>query len=176
MRRFLSLLLVILLTGNALAAAEPLRRVSGSGYSLQVPTNWQTQAGLMGAELTARPPETDALAWASDLLVVTREPYDPRRTCLDGFVLRKLQDMRHLSEHFQVLNEHPFNAGDAPATRLDITSTEGARQLHLYMVVMASQGHMVTITLSSSPARFEFQRAQFRRVVDSLRASLPPHH
>lgn len=174
MRRLLPLLLLaIFFAGNVQADGEQLRRVAGGGFSLQLPANWQIQRGLMGAALTARPPESDAVAWANDLLVVTREPYDPRRTCLDGFVLRKLQDMRHLSEHFQVLDEHPFNAGDAAATRLDITTTEGPRQLHLYMVVMASQGHMVTVTLSSSPARFEFQRANFRRMVESLRASHP---
>jgi len=151
------------------AAAADLQTLRGPGWSLELPTQWTQQKGLMGAELVARPPKSDAVGWAQDQLILTREPYDARRTCLDGFLLRKLRDMGHLAQDFQVVSEQPLELGGAVASRLELDYREGPRHLHAYLTVLATEKEMIVLSLTSEPARFEFQRALFRRIADSLR-------
>lgn len=162
-----------LLLSPAFAAPAPADgtpvRDAASGFSLVLPAEWRAQPGLLGAALSARPPESDRDGWAQDLLLVTSEPYDARRTCLDGFVLRKLKDMGHLAEGFEVLDETPLTLGTAQATRVELRYKEGSRVLAGYLVVMQTPHRMVALTLQSEPNRFELQRARFLRVIDSLR-------
>ncbi len=158
---------------TAVPAAAP-ETVSGDGWRLQVPAEWTLQRGLLGADLIARPPRADTQGWAQDQLVLTREAYDPRRSCLDGFTMRKLRDMSHLATQFQVVEEQPLELGGAVATLLELRYQEGPRELQAYLMIMATETHMVVLSLASSPARFEFQRSLFRGIAESLRPGAAP--
>lgn len=168
-RRLAGTLAALLLAWALPAGAADLQTLRGPGWSLELPAQWTQQKGLMGAELVARPPKSDAVGWAQDQLILTREPYDARRTCLDGFLLRKLRDMGHLAQDFQVVSEQPLELGGAVASRLELEYREGPRHLHAYLTVLATDKEMIVLSLTSEPARFEFQRALFRRIADSLR-------
>lgn len=170
MRRLLA---ALLLAGSALfvQAAEPaLQAVRGEGWRMQLPADWELQRDRMGLPLMARPSRsTDPEGWGADLLTVTVERGDLRRTCLDGYTLRRLQQMAYHASRFEKLEEEPLELGGAVATRLVVRYTEGPRELMAYVLVLQKGERFLTATLSSTPARFEFRRAEFRRLVDSLR-------
>lgn len=172
MKRFLA---ALLLAGSALAAQAadeaPTQAVRGAGYRIQLPTDWELQRDRMGLPLMARPARAvDPEGWGADLLTVTVETGDLRRTCLDGYTLRRLQQMAYHASRFEKLEEEPLELGGAVATRLVVRYTEGPRELMAYVLVLQQGSRFVTATLSSTPSRFEFQRAAFRRLVDSLRS------
>ena len=171
MKRFLA---ALLLAGSALAAqaADDARTqaVRGAGYRIQLPADWELQRDRMGLPLMARPARAvDPEGCGADLLTVTVETGDLRRTCLDGYTLRRLQQMAYHASRFEKLEEEPLELGGAVATRLVVRYTEGPRELMAYVLVLQQGPRFVTATLSSTPTRFEFQRAAFRRLVDSLR-------
>lgn len=164
----------------ALPLAAQAARVKGDGFSIDVPDGWQVQRGVMGVPLMARPPQaTDAEGWGQDLLTVTAEPADRRRTCLEGFTLRKLSQFGYHASEFQKLEEEalelPAKNGRV-ATRLTLRYREGPRELMAYVLILDAGSHFLTATVTSSPARFEFQRARFRTLVESLRraSGTPP--
>ncbi len=165
-------LICLCLSLNAEAA-----RITADGFSIEVPEGWQVQQGVMNVPLMARPAQaTDAEGWGQDLLTVTREPVDRRRTCLEGFTLRKLAEFAYHASQFQKLEELPLELpaslkgkGSSVATRLTLRYREGPRELMAYVLIVDAGSHFLTATLTSSPTRFEFQRARFRTVVESLR-------
>ena len=171
--RIAALALLLATTTAASAAVE-----RGEGFSIEVPAGWTVQRDLMGVPLMARPDRaTDAEGWGADLLTVTREPADRRRTCLDAFVQRKLQQFAYHSERFQKLEEEALDIpakGGAPATLLSLRYTEGPRELMAYVLILDAGPHFLTATFTSSPARFEFQRAALRRTLETLRARASP--
>ena len=148
-------------------------RTQAEGFSIELPEGWQAQQGLMGVPLMARPPQaTDAEGWGQDLLTVTREPADRRRTCLEGFTLRKLGELSYHAATFEKLEQIALDLpakNGRPATLLTLRYREGPRELMAYVLILDAGSHFLTATLTSSPARFEFQRARFRSVVESLR-------
>ena len=153
-----------------LAQAAPTR---GEGFSIELPTGWQAQQGVMGVPLMARPPkDSDPEGWGQDLLTVTREAVDRRRTCLEGFTLRKLGELSYHAAAFEKLEQVALDLpakNGRPATLLTLRYREGPRELMAYVLILDAGSHFLTATLTSSPARFEFQRARFRTVVESLR-------
>lgn len=152
-----------------LAEAAPLR---GPGYSLQLPEGWETRQGVMGLALMARPPKaTNAEGWGQDLLTVSIEPADKRRSCLDGYTLRKLQQLAYHASSFEKLEQEPLELGGRVATRLTLRYTEGPRELMAYVLILDAGSEFITATLTAPPARFELQRAAFRSTVESLRAA-----
>lgn len=159
------LALGLLLTLPATAA-----RVDGPGFRIEIPDGWETQRNTMGVALMARPPRaSDPEGWGSELLTVTVETADLRRTCLDGFALRKLQQYAYHAERFERLEEEPLELGGAVASRYTLRYTEGPRELMAYVLVLQSGSRFVTAAVSAPPARFEFQRARYRTMVESLR-------
>lgn len=154
------------------ATAADSEWVKGAGWQLLLPPAWSQQRGVLGAELIARPPQSDAQGWAQDQLVLTREAYDPRRSCLDGFTMRKLRDMAHLAERFRVVNEQPLELGGAVATLLELDYREGPRDLRAYLMIVAGPTHMLVLHVASTPSRFEFQRSAFRGIAESLRVDV----
>ena len=172
MRRFVA---ALLLAGGAFVAqaadAPPTQTVRGEGYRIQLPASWELQRDRMGLPLMARPGRAaDPEGWGADLLTITVETGDLRRTCLDGYTLRRLQQIAYHASRFEKLEEEPLELGGAVATRVVVRYTEGPRELMAYVLVLQQGQRFVTATLSSTPARFEFQRAAFRRLVDSLRS------
>ena len=167
-------LLVLLLSA---APASQAARERGDGFYIDIPAGWAVQRDLMGVPLMARPDRSaDAEGWGADLITVLREPADRRRTCLDAFVMRKLQQLAYHSARFEKLEEETFDLpaqGGAPATLLTLRYTEGPRELMAYMLVLDAGPHFLTATASSSPARFEFQRAHLRQTLETLRATRP---
>lgn len=163
----------------ALPFAASAARVNTEGFSIEIPEGWTTQQGVMGVPLMARPDQArDAEGWGQDLLTVTAEPADRRRTCLDAFTQRKLTQLAYHASEFVKLEEEPLELplglkgkGSTVATRLTLRYREGPRELMAYVLVFDAGPHFLTATLTSSPARFEFQRARFRSVVESLRAT-----
>jgi len=172
MRPLLSLALLCLFPLWAQAAS-----FKAKGFSIELPDGWQTQQGVMNIPLMARPDQaSDPEGWGQDLLTVISEPHDARRTCLEGYTLRKLGQLRYHASTFQKLDETALDLpakNGLPATLLTLRYTEGPRELMAYVLILDAGSHFLTATLSSSPARFEFQRAPFRRVVESLRAASP---
>lgn len=168
MLRILTLLLACL-AGTTALAAQTGKKVTGPGWQITLPAGWETRRDIMGADLIARPPRQDAAGWAGDQLVLTRESYDPRRSCLDGFTMRKLRDMAHLSSEFRVVEETPLTLGSAVGIRLELAYQEGPRQLRAFVAIMATEHEMVVASLTSTPARFEFQRMKLQGIADSLR-------
>ena len=148
-------------------------RVTGDGFSIELPEGWQAKQGVMGVPLMARPPQaTNPEGWGQDLLTVTVEPADKRRTCLEGFTLRKLGELRYHAAEFQKLEEEALDLpakNGRPATRLTLRYREGPRELMAYVLILDAGSQFLTVTLTSTPARFEFQRARFRTAVESLR-------
>jgi len=97
-----------------LPLAATAARVSTEGFSIDVPEGWATQQGVMGVPLMARPNKArDAEGWGQDLLTVTSEPADRRRTCLDAFTQRKLTQLAYHASEFVKLEEEAL---DLPAT------------------------------------------------------------
>lgn len=169
------LLLLLCATLPLLAQAA---RVKGEGFSIEVPEGWQVQHDLMGVPLMARPAQaSDAEGWGQDLLTITREPVNHRRTCLEGFTQRKLGEFAYHASQFEKLEEEALQLpakGGREATRLTLRYREGPRELMAYVLILDAGSHFLTATLTAPPARFEFQRARFRAVVESLRtASMP---
>lgn len=165
----------LILFALCLPLAAQAGRVSGTGFSIEIPDGWQIDRDLMGVPLMARPDQAkDATGWGEDLLTVTREPADRRRTCLEGFTLRKLGQFAYHASRFEKLEQEelelPAKNGRV-ATRLTLRYTEGPRELMAYVLILDAGSHFLTATLTSSPARFEFQRARFRSLVESLRAA-----
>lgn len=164
---------VVLALLLAAAPASQAGRENAEGFSIEVPEGWTVQRGLMGVPLMARPDRaSDADGWGADLITVIREPADRRRTCLDAFVMRKLQQFAYHSERFEKIEELPLDIpakNGAPATLLTLRYTEGPRELMAYVLVLDAGPYFLTATASSSPARFEFQRATLLRAVESLR-------
>jgi len=160
-----------------LPLAATAARVSTEGFSIDVPEGWATQQGVMGVPLMARPNKArDAEGWGQDLLTVTSEPADRRRTCLDAFTQRKLTQLAYHASEFVKLEEEALDLparlkgkGTAVATRLTLRYREGPRELMAYVLVLDAGPRFLTATLTSTPARFEFQRARFRAAVESLR-------
>lgn len=153
-------------------------RVAGDGFSIELPEGWQSKQGIMGVPLMARPPQaTDSEGWGKDLLTVTVEPADKRRTCLEGFTQRKLGELRYHASEFQKLEEEALDLpakNGRPATRLTLRYREGPRELMAYVLILDAGSYFLTATLTSTPARFEFQRARFRTLVESLRRAPTP--
>ena len=143
----------------------------GEGYRLRLPADWELQRDRMGLPLMARPARAaDPEGWGADLLTVTVETGDLRRTCLEGYTLRRLQQMAYHASRFEKLEEEPLELDGAVATRLVVRYTEGPRELMAYVLVLQRGKRFVTATLSSTPERFEFRRVAFRHLVDSLRS------
>lgn len=163
-----------------LPLAAQAARLSTAGFSIAVPEGWTTEQGVMGVPLMARPDKArDAEGWGQDLLTVTTEPADRRRTCLEAFTQRKLTQLAYHASAFEKLEEEALElpAGlnskrTAVATRLTLRYREGPRELMAYVLVLDAGPQFLTATLTSSPARFEFQRARFRATVESLRAAV----
>ena len=164
MKRLLTLA-ALLLPLSAFAA-----RVVGDGYSIEVPQGWESRQGVMDVPLMARPPQaTDAEGWGQDLLTVTVEKADKRRTCLEGFTQRKLKEFAYHASQFEKLEELPLELQGRVATLLTLRYREGPRELMAYVLILDAGNRFLTATITSSPARFEFQRAKFRSAAESLR-------
>ncbi len=165
--------LFVLLLCLGLPLSAQAARTGGAGFSIDVPETWELQRGVMGVALIARPPQaSDAEGWGQDLLTVTAEPADRRRTCLEAFTQRKLGQLAYHAAAFEKLEELALDLparNGRPATLLTLRYREGPRELMAYVLILDAGKQFLTATLSSSPPRFEFQRAQFRRVVESLR-------
>lgn len=161
------------LTCLCLSLNAEAARIKADGFSIEVPDGWQVQQGVMNVPLMARPAQaSDAEGWGQDLLTVTREAVDQRRTCLEGFTLRKLGEFAYHASQFQKMEELPLELpakGGRVANLLTLRYREGPRELMAYVMIMDAGSHFVTATITSSPARFEFQRARFRSVLESLR-------
>lgn len=170
MRRWLA---VLMLGSSACfsAAAQPAARFTGTGFSIQLPEGWGAQRDRMGVALIARPAKAeDPEGWGVDLVTVTREAVDAKRTCLEGFGYRKLEQLAYHAEKFSKLAQEDLTLGGKPATLLTLRYTEGTRELMAYVLILADGSHMLTATALSSPARFEARRAPFRFALESLRA------
>lgn len=156
-----------------LPLAAEAARFTGQGFSIELPAGWETERNLMNVPLIARPPQsTDAEGWGQDLLTVTREPHDRRRSCLDSFTQHKLGEYAYHASQFAKLEEVPLELparNGHVATLLTLRYQEGPRELMAYVLVMDAGSHFLTAAITSSPARFEFQRARFRQIVESLR-------
>lgn len=160
------LALILLLTALPATAGE----VVAVGYRVEIPDDWEQQRDRMGVSLLARPARaSDPVGWGSELLTVTVEAADLRRSCLEGYSLRKLQQLAYHAEGFERLDEEPLELGGAVASRYSLRYREGPRELMAYVLVMQSGARFVTATLTAPPARFEFQRARYRQLLDSLR-------
>lgn len=150
------------------AQAETVR---GKGFSLTLPGGWEHQRDRMGVPLLARPDrEQDPAGWGADLITVTREAVDAKRSCLEGFGYRKLEQLAYHSADFAKLAQEDLTLGGKPATLFTLRYTEGPRPLMAHVLILADGKHMLTATALSSPARFEQQRAQLRFALESLRA------
>lgn len=156
----------------ALPVAVQAARVQGSGFAVEIPQGWETQADVMGVPLMARPPKaTDPKGWGQDLLTVTVEAADRRRTCLEAFTQRKLGQFSYHAARFEKIEEEPLELDGRVATRLTLRYTEGPRELMAYVLILDTGSDFLTATLTAPPARFESQRALFRSTVESLRAA-----
>ena len=145
-------------------------RVQGDGFSIDLPKDWESRQGVMDVPLMARPPQaSDAEGWGQDLLTVTVEKADKRRTCLEGFTQRKLKEFAYHASQFEKLEELPLELQGRVATLLTLRYREGPRELMAYVLILDAGTQFLTATVTSSPARFEFQRAQFRSAIESLR-------
>ncbi len=85
---------------------------------------------------------------------------------------RKLAELAYHASDFSKVEEQALDLpakNGQPATRLTLRYREGPRELMAYVLILDAGTHFLTATLTSSPARFEFQRARFRSVVESLR-------
>lgn len=161
-------LLTLLCLGLPLLAQAT--RVQGDGFSIDLPEGWESRQGLMDVPLMARPPQaSDAEGWGQDLLTVTVEKADKRRTCLEGFTQRKLGEFAYHASQFEKLEELPLELQGRVATLLTLRYREGPRELMAYVLILDAGTRFLTATVTSSPARFEFRRAQFRSAVESLR-------
>jgi len=154
-------------------ASQPVLadRVRGTGFSLSLPDGWEYQRDRMGVPLLARPARAeDPEGWGAELITLTREPVDARRTCLEGFGYRKLEQLAYHSEKFEKLLQEDLTLGGKPATLFTLRYTEGPRELMSHVLILADGDHMLTATALSSPARFEARRALFRHALTSLRS------
>lgn len=157
------------------ALAEPLMLTAqGPGFSLPLPAAWEQKTDVMGMALIARKPRaTDPEGWGHDLLTVSSETTS-RRTCLDGFALRKVQQYAYHATRFQQLEEETLELGGEPALRFTLRYTEGPRELMALVQVMQSGPRYITATFTAPPDRFEPQREQMRSLLAGLRPAAAP--
>lgn len=159
----------LLALSAASAQAGPLE--NADGFSLRLPEGWTAQRERMGVALLARPDRSrDPEGWGSELITVTRETVDRKRTCLEGYGYRKLEQLAYHSERFAKLAQEDLTLADKPATLYTLRYTEGPRELMAYVLILADGAQMLTATALASPARFEQRRAVFRYALESLRA------